>query len=26
VDDAAVHALPDPLQVERGKTGERAHL
>ena len=25
VDDAAVHAVPDALKVERGETGERAH-
>ena len=25
VDDAAVHAVPDPLDVERGEAGERAH-
>ena len=25
VDDAAVHAVPDLLEVERGETGERAH-
>jgi hypothetical protein len=24
VDDAAVHAVPDPLEVERGRIGERA--
>jgi hypothetical protein len=25
VDDPAVHAVPDALKVERGKTGESAH-